>query len=101
MRNKLALGAALVALVVSLAANVTVFIVDDHRKANDTQAIRAICAFRLNIVKGIRGSEEYLRQIRLGERPPIVGLTEADLQLSLKRQRATLESLDNSGLRCS
>jgi len=62
------------------------------------QAKNAICAYKESIQESVDASEQYFDDVRAGRRPPITGLSIADLQASLSRQRDVLRAL--STLRC-
>jgi hypothetical protein len=62
------------------------------------EAKKALCVFRDDLERRAVASEEFITSIISGERPPIGGISTAELQRALKGQQATLAAL--SDLRC-
>jgi hypothetical protein len=62
------------------------------------EAKKALCVFRDDLSRRVAASEEFITSIIRGERPPIGGISTAELQRALKGQQATLAAL--SDLRC-
>lgn len=58
------------------------------------EAHDALCGQRLNIAQEVAFSEKYLADLRSGKRKPIPGITIADIQTALRRQRATLAAYE-------
>ena len=70
----------------------------DMLAADGVEAKRALCVFRDDLARRTSAAEEFITLIIRGERPPIGGISTADLQRSLKGQQATLAAL--SDLKC-
>jgi hypothetical protein len=56
---------------------------------------KALCSLRDNLEARVVSSQQYLDDVRSGERKPIVGVTEADIQTSIDNQRQTIDALSN------
>ena len=54
----------------------------------------ALCAFKHDIQTRAEQTQRFLNEIVSGDRPPIPGISVADLSRSLDAQRATLASLE-------
>ena len=64
-----------------------------------TEAHASLCAFKLDLERRNAEGEKFVKAIREGQRPPIPGLTLAELERSLDHQKRTLDSLED--LDCS
>ena len=66
---------------------------DSGLKAVATETHDALCAFKTDLERRSRATEEFIDDVKHGRRPPIRGISLADLRRSLDGQRSTLEAL--------
>lgn len=66
---------------------------DRGLKAVATQTHDALCAFKTDLERRSRATEEFIDDVKHGRRPPIQGVSLADLRRSLDTQRSTLQAL--------
>jgi hypothetical protein len=81
-----------VAILVSLGYWRTLTNVEDLSRRN-SEARVALCAFKANLADRERAGTKFLADVRSGARPPVQGISENDLEMSLTAQRATLKAL--------
>ena len=58
------------------------------------QSRSAICSFKRDLQGRAQNTAAFIEALETGQRPPIPGITVADLQRSLAGQRATLRALE-------
>lgn len=94
--NAVLLAAAVVSLL-AIGAVVTAVVLrvqDQNRfEALARETHESLCALKTDVKNRADNTERFIEQIRRGERPPISGISTADLERSLASQRATLLAL--------
>lgn len=89
---------ALVATVLLVIAIVLGFFRVESLSRRGEEARRALCAVKESTRQQVRAQVQFLADIEAGTRPPIVGISEADILQGIARQQRFLKSLDN--LKC-
>jgi hypothetical protein len=90
--QRLALPAAITALVISLGANVATQVYGSEQRRDAREAHDALCAFRNDLVYRV----EFSRRL-LEEQPELIerfGLTEETVRANLDNQERTIRTLD-------
>ncbi len=57
------------------------------------EAKAALCTFRADLQRRVADTEDFVASVKAGNRPPIQGISVADLERSLSGQRSTLAAL--------
>lgn len=85
--------------VVNIAVVLVAVVAGFWQYSQNSQAKRALCAFRLDLEVRIDNSRKYLDDLDTGKREPIPGITRVDIVTSLQNQERTIKAL--SSLDCS
>jgi len=93
-RWRLSLAIAVIALIVSLGANITTYKVLSDEIQHNNEAHVALCSSRHNTIDSIKASQQYLRDVASGKRKPVPGISTNDIRQSIQRQQAYLKTLD-------
>jgi hypothetical protein len=97
------LAAATVGLYLIMAGlGVFLYIDAQHERQNLANQIAAqentriaLCAFKKDLARRARDTEQFIADVQAGRRKPIPGISLADFQRSLRGQRSTIKSLSD------
>ncbi len=62
--------------------------------AQGASAKNALCAVRQTTREQVRAQVKFLADVKTGKRPPVPGISDADILESIRRQQKFLSSLD-------
>lgn len=87
-------GSVILAMVLAVAVAIVYLNSSSNIDRVATETHDALCAFKTDLATRYVNTQLFISQIRKGERPPIPGISIADLKRSADNQQATLMSLD-------